>query len=62
MIKDQSQQDESEDELEAEQGASPDPFLRAGYGANAYFDIQYSIIKLFIFITILLLPVMYLNY
>lgn len=60
MIKDGEIKIEESDEEFKPQNHKDDPFLRTGYGVNAYFDIQYSVIKLFIMITIMLLPVVYL--
>lgn len=37
-------------------------FVKAGYGPNAYFDIQKSLIKMLACITVLLLPVIYIYY
>lgn len=63
--KDAKAEDSHIEESDAEyvpKGFRENPFIRSGYGANSYFDIQYSIIKLFMIITIILTPVMYINY
>ena len=38
-----------------------DPFLMLGYGVNAYFDIMYSLVFMFLTISIACIP-MYYNY
>jgi hypothetical protein len=36
-----------------------EPFLRLGYGVNAYFDIMLSIFYMFVFISLISLPMFY---
>lgn len=37
-------------------------FQIAGYGPKAYFQVQWSIIKMLMFVTLLVLPVIYVFY
>lgn len=37
-------------------------FKKAGYGPNAYFDIQMSLIRMLTWISLFLLPVLYINF
>jgi len=43
---------------ENEQESDANPFLRAGYGVNSFFDIMKRLIFMFIGITIVIFPVM----
>ena len=36
-----------------------DPFLMLGYGVNAYFDIMYSLVFMFLVITVACIPMYY---
>jgi len=50
----------SDDEYEVEEKTLEEKFLVAGYGVKAFFDITSLIMKMFLFITIVFTPVMYL--
>jgi len=50
----EAQVDEATGKLKADE----DPFLIAGYGMNAFFSVQNKLVKMFLFITVVMLPVM----
>jgi hypothetical protein len=53
-------EESSDEEFETDDKTLEEKFLIAGYGVKAFFDITSLIIKMFLFITVVFIPVFYL--
>lgn len=51
---------DSDEEMESERPSLEEKFYIAGYGVKAFFDITSLVIKMFLFMTIVFIPVVYL--
>ena len=53
-------EESSDEDFEIEEKTLEEKFLIAGYGVKAFFDITSLVIKMFLFITVVFIPVFYL--